>query len=142
MNCTTRIVTISRVASFVYNNHDNVRYYPPSLRTCSSESPNGSTIFLLREREPLHWYCHHPVWDSLRCLSRFPNLSRDSIISNLSAAIMSPLTWSMSVTHGTLGVGSRIVRRVRVNYIIRVHEQEHPTKRARKNFTLLLDPSG
>jgi len=49
---------------------------------------------------------YHTAWDSLRCLSKFATLSRDSNISNFSAAIISPLTWSTSEAHGTFGVGS------------------------------------
>jgi hypothetical protein len=71
-----------------------------------------STVFFL--------HSHQTAWDSLRCLSKFATLSRASNISNFSAAIISPLTWSTSEAHGTFGVGSRIVRRARASYTLYV----------------------
>ena len=44
--------------------------------------------------------------------------------SSFSAAITSPLTWSSNVVHGAIGIGSRIIRSVRANCVVRVNEQE------------------
>jgi len=70
---------------------------------------------------------HHAAWESLRCFSKFGTLlsSRGSIMrSSFSAAITSPLTWSSNVVHGAFCIGSRIIRSVRANCVVRVNEQE------------------